>query len=544
MEVLTVTLRTGYNRKIIKYHPKCSHQQITSIMFADDVMMFTKPELPSLNGIKEALHKFNKMTGLSINQNKSSMLVSGISNEQAAFLHLQSGFASMENDMKYLGLPLITKRITKNDCYPLYHKITSIMTAWDNRKLTQSGRLVLIKSVVFSSIVYWARTIILPIKLLHLLRSAMSRFFWTGSIHNRKIVPCAFSKFEVPFKSGGLGILDIRKWNIAAISKQFDAIINKRDSLWVEWTWHHNIKNKDFWVMEIPQLSSWTWRSILKYREVFLPFIQYSVNASSKVKFWNEPWGRQGLILSKLFSFSQIVQTGISLSADANSYLLNGNIQLPTTSNQEIQHTWDIIQQTNFTAIQSNSIKWNGKPHSVMGVYNSLTESDPLPAALWHEVIWSTDTVPQYNLMMWKVINNALLTRSMLQKVGMICPMQCLFCEIEEETTDHIFFECPALHNLLFHLGGKTGTYLTGHTSIIQWNIILKATKWRTVESRVLTVCLKVFVAVIWRERNLRVFENVRRNDMVLWTDMKCSIHKQLKHCASSIPLSMLHAWA
>jgi exonuclease III len=542
MEVLTVTLRTSYNNKIIKYHPKCNQQQITSIMFADDVMVFTKPELPSLKGINEALQNFYKMTGLSINQSKSSMLVSGISHEACVMLHHQSGFSSMENDMKYLGIPLITKRITKNDCYPLYHKITSLMTAWENRKLTQSGRLVLIKTVVFSSVVYWARAMILPVKLLQLIRSAVSRFFWTGSIHNRKIVPCAFSKFEVPFKTGGLGILDIRKWNIAAISKQFNAIIKRRKSLWVEWTWQHNIKNRNFWIMEIPQLSSWTWRSILKCRKVFLPLIQYSVNTSNTVNFWNEPWVSKGLILSTLFSYSQIVQSGIPLSANVNSYFINGKIQLPYSSNNFIQQTWSKIHHTNFSALQASTVHWNSTVHTVKVVYKSLVVSDSLPAADWHEVIWNSDSVPQYNLMMWKVINSALLTRKLLHKYGMNCPTWCLFCEIEDETPEHIFFECPALHVLLSKLGRISGSTLSGHTNIIQWRIIYKATKWKTDASRIITVCLKVYMAVIWRERNIRVFENTRRNENDLWNEMKSCIYKLLKN--SAFPLYLVQKWA
>lgn len=254
MEVFTVILNTKYSHKLIKYHPKCNTLQINSIMFADDVLLFTKPDFPSLFAILDALQSFYRMTGLTINHAKSSMLVVGVSDALKTALYQHIGFTCMDNDMKYLGLPLISKRITNVDCFALYHKITSVMSAWENRKLTQSGRLVLIKTVVFSSLVYWARSMIPPMKLMQLVRSAMIRFFWTGSVHNRKLMPCSYTKIENPMKLGGLGVINPRRWNQAAISTHFDAIINKKDTIWVKWIWQHTLRPNIFGV--------WTYHKI------------------------------------------------------------------------------------------------------------------------------------------------------------------------------------------------------------------------------------------------------------------------------------------
>lgn len=108
------------------------------------------------------------MTGLKLNPNKSSMLLFGVIDILASGLYHVTCFKSMDGDMKYLGLLLITKRITFANCLPLYKKITEPLNFWSNRHLC--GRLVLIKSASFYMMVYWACIMILPHKLLNLFR--------------------------------------------------------------------------------------------------------------------------------------------------------------------------------------------------------------------------------------------------------------------------------------------------------------------------------------------------------------------------------------
>lgn len=128
----------------------------------------------------------------------------------------------MDSDMKYLGLPLISKRISLANCLPLYGRIIDTFKTWTNRQLSQSGRLVLIKSITFPMMVTWVFFMILLCKLLRLIRSSMLRYIWTVSIHFGKPIPCSFTCFEDPLNRGGLGLTNLKMWNIAAFSEHFD----------------------------------------------------------------------------------------------------------------------------------------------------------------------------------------------------------------------------------------------------------------------------------------------------------------------------------
>ena len=58
--------------------------------------------------------------------------------------------------MKYLGVPLITKKIGYKECKQLVDKVKSRIDDWRNKYLSYAGRLQLIASVLASLNVYWA----------------------------------------------------------------------------------------------------------------------------------------------------------------------------------------------------------------------------------------------------------------------------------------------------------------------------------------------------------------------------------------------------
>ncbi|KAL0434246.1 UNVERIFIED_CONTAM: hypothetical protein Slati_2758900 [Sesamum latifolium] len=64
--------------------------------------------------------------------------------------------------LRYLGLPLLSSRLTISDCQPLLIKIDSRIKGWEGIQLSFAGRLQLIKSVLLALNIYWAMAFILP----------------------------------------------------------------------------------------------------------------------------------------------------------------------------------------------------------------------------------------------------------------------------------------------------------------------------------------------------------------------------------------------
>lgn len=284
MELLTQMLNAKMEQGLFKLHPQCAEPRISSLMFADDLVIFCTPDVGTVQTIFDTLDIFYTMTGLKVNQQKSDMMTAGLSSSQVNDLCSKTGLRCSNDTLTYLGLPLCTARITTTQCMPMFARITARMNYWTSRTLSQAGRLTLIKSIVFSMQVYYARTFILPKKLLNMVRSALRKFFWKGTMESKYQAPTSFETLERPICFGGLGIMNVVNWNKAALVKHIDNFLNDGDSIWVKWSKAHVVKSRNFWTMQPPQKMSWTWRSMFKLRSCVLPYFSYRVNLSMDVK--------------------------------------------------------------------------------------------------------------------------------------------------------------------------------------------------------------------------------------------------------------------
>jgi len=89
-------------------------------------------------------------------------------------------FASSELPVRYLGLPLLTKRMTANDYTPLIEKIREKIGKWTTRHLSFAGPLQLISSVIQSLSNFWMSAFWLPTACIKEIDSLCSAFLWSG----------------------------------------------------------------------------------------------------------------------------------------------------------------------------------------------------------------------------------------------------------------------------------------------------------------------------------------------------------------------------
>jgi hypothetical protein len=108
-------------------------------MYADDAVIFIRPTKDDVNNLLDLLANFGAVTGLQMNLQK--MTVSAISCSGINLEEILMGFpiAHTHFPIKYLGLPLSTKRLRKVDFQPQIDKVASKLSAWYGRNLTQAG---------------------------------------------------------------------------------------------------------------------------------------------------------------------------------------------------------------------------------------------------------------------------------------------------------------------------------------------------------------------------------------------------------------------
>ncbi|KAL0439830.1 UNVERIFIED_CONTAM: LINE-1 retrotransposable element O protein, partial [Sesamum latifolium] len=83
--------------------------------------------------------------------------------------------------LRYLGLPLLSSRLSIADCQPILHKIVDCIRGWDGIMLSFAGRVQLIKSVLSALQVYWAMAFILPKHVIKEIEKRLRNFLWRGN---------------------------------------------------------------------------------------------------------------------------------------------------------------------------------------------------------------------------------------------------------------------------------------------------------------------------------------------------------------------------
>ena len=89
----------------------------------------------------DELSNFESLSGLQVNRRKSAALMAGVSENVKNDILSTTGFVMGRLPLKYLGVPLISTRLTHSDCQPLIDKILLRIQAWTSRSLSYAGRL-------------------------------------------------------------------------------------------------------------------------------------------------------------------------------------------------------------------------------------------------------------------------------------------------------------------------------------------------------------------------------------------------------------------
>ncbi|XP_074305953.1 uncharacterized protein LOC141641182 [Silene latifolia] len=106
MEMLSRFLRKLNSKPLVSLHPKCSKLHLTHLVFADDLMIFTRGDVPSVKGVVELLDKFTSWCGLRANITKTEIYFGGVSNTIKAQILQDTGFVEDSFPFRYLGIPL------------------------------------------------------------------------------------------------------------------------------------------------------------------------------------------------------------------------------------------------------------------------------------------------------------------------------------------------------------------------------------------------------------------------------------------------------
>lgn len=268
MEYLTRTLRKMCKVEAFQFHPMCQTTKLTHLIFADDLMVCCKGDIRSINRVMEALRHFSQVAGLEANLQKSNIFLAGMDEPTKENILRSTGFTLGSLPIRYLCLPLSSKRWNKMDCAQLVEKITKRISVGYTRQLSYAGRLQIINAVFFSIYNFWGTVVIIPQSVLKEIDRKCREFLWGTTEERKKVVLVAWDKVCTPKKYGGINIKCCHKWNFAAVGKLVWQLACKKDVLWVKWIHEVYMRGTDdIWQHKALQNSSWYWRKLNELKE-------------------------------------------------------------------------------------------------------------------------------------------------------------------------------------------------------------------------------------------------------------------------------------
>jgi hypothetical protein len=251
------------------------------------------------------------------------MFCSGISDRLKSLLLDELQMSEGHFPVRYLGVPLISTRLSSSDCQVLLEKITSRIDSWTSKFLSYAGRLQLLSSILYSLQVFWTGVFILPKQIIRAIEQKFNRFLWNGKEVGSARAKVAWSAVCCPKKEGGLGLKNLEVWNQSSMLRHIWSIFARSGSLWVAWVQEYLLRGKSFWSIKIPQNCSWSWRKLLKLRNIAKAFIRFEVGDGTKIHMWLDSWHPAGYLLDT-YGHRVIYDAQSSLNAHLSSVLVNG----------------------------------------------------------------------------------------------------------------------------------------------------------------------------------------------------------------------------
>ena len=437
-------------------------------------MVFSDGRKDSIEGILAVFKEFEVMSGLNTSMEKSTLYLAGVKDEESEAILEQFPFDNGTLPVRYLGLPLLTKRMNAQDYSPLIARVRSRISSWTARHLTFAGRLQLIGSVIYIITNFWMSAYRLPNQCIKEINSICAAILWSGPILSTQKAKVAWVDVCRPKEEGGLGLKDLTEVNTVSCLKLIWRILTARHSLWVKWVWRYLIRQGTFWsVREESTLGSWMWRKLLKLRSLAIQLTSKEVNSGDSTSFWYEKWSPLGQLI-ELTGDRGSMDLGIPKTSTVEKAL-----QLYRARGHRV-HALRLIGQE-IICLKNRGLNqledvclWkreNGEFKNefiTSQTWNLIRSRSPVVS--WSKGIWFTEATPKFSFITWLAAHNRLATGDRILRWNPQAMSACWLCNLDLETSDHLFFECPysveVWRGIVRNLAGL-GRYL-------QWNRLIQ----------------------------------------------------------------------
>ncbi|XP_048612051.1 uncharacterized protein LOC125586235 [Brassica napus] len=346
------------------------------------------------------LREFELRSGLAVSVQKSSFFASGITEAETDLIKFSTGMPMGTLPVRYLGVPLCTKKLSLLNCEGLLQQIKSRLSSWSAKSLSFAGRLLLIKTVITGITTFWCSTFILSQACVKRINSLCGVFLWQGDIEQHHTARVS--------------------WKVVTKPKGKES-----GSVWVAWfkTEVLNGNMSNLWIMPPDRRYSWQVNKILKLSSKIFSCVKLRVQNGQSCLFWSDNWSPYGSLRSYLLDGSAST-LGIPDHATLATLHINNNWMLPPARSERLVNIHALLTTINLNESE-DYYEWevDGKELRCLGV-------------------WNKAGIPRHSFLTWLFVLNRCPTRDRIRGWGFQTDTACVLCNQAEESRDHLFFNC------------------------------------------------------------------------------------------------------
>lgn len=404
-----------------------------------------------------------------------------------------------EFPIKYLGLQLALRPLTKAQWQPALDAMLQWIPAWQRGMINRAGRLVLIKSVVSARTTHQALVAEAPDWMLEEIDRWLRAFFWTGK-KNANGGQClvAWEKVCKPLCYGGLGVKNLRLQGLA---------------LRTRWVWLQRTDRSRPWhglSMDVDRDAEGVFRSCANLK----------VGDGRSSFFWKDRWiggFTAAEIAPEVVDLIPTRRRNRRTVADAlldSSWVDDIQGQLSEAGCVQCLRLWVLVSSVHRDEAQPDRFTWAG---SATGLYSAKTTYSMLcQGSIRFSMatpLWRSWAPLKCKIFGWLALQYRLWTSDRRHRHGLQDnPDSCAVCLQGEDNADHVLVRCTYARQVWFRvlIGAGLQIQEPGLESTLEsW--------WDQARKRVASKDRRSFDSLviatawlIWKQRNARVFGNTR----------------------------------
>ncbi|CAA7024087.1 unnamed protein product [Microthlaspi erraticum] len=429
---------------------------ISHLLFADDSLFFCKAEVLQCTELMRVIQCYGLASGQQLNVNKSSIFFgSKVPHDvrhtlkNALGIHKEGGMGS------YLGLPENISGSKQKVFVFVRDRLNARINSWSAKFLSKGEKEVLLKSVAQALPTYVMSCFLLPLGIIKKLHSAISNFWWSNKQNSRGIHWIAWDKICLPHEKGGLGFRDLHLFNLALLAKQLWRLIHYPSSLLARILKGRYYRNSPPLAVEKSNAPSYGWNSILAAKDLLKHGLRRTIGTGENTYVWKDPWipttpprppADSGMMQDPMLRVSTLVDPVTKeWKLDKLSDLFTVNdihaiLSLkPSVSQRQDSYCW----------VPTKSGLYSVRTGYILAIHNKeqlskQVMSQPSVDALKSKV-WTLKTTEKLKHFIWQALAGITPVCSKLADCHCAVNRNCPRCGAEEETINHMIFECPPL---------------------------------------------------------------------------------------------------